>query len=871
MLRGINLPMKHDDLSTGAVGLLVLWGCYSIAAEVANSASVRNSRAAIAAVGRWLLLAGQVTVLLVLWLGVVATMLGMLCELVLLPLRLPPNQTALIYLYQDWTMGVLVLKLWHLMVMVTPRRGQDPPDPNSWQAHFEAVQAGGLRNLQFKRALTKIVLPMMIQLGTGLSAPYVLSRGVLPLLRPPAEVLQYADLYAHLECGDRQWAACPTNYLCYRQDKYYHQCREDRSLPLELRAYLQKRQQADASGLVRPIRNAPSIPAIRPKLAPTGTSNMEPSAAIESNALEVLDITDELDATENLPSTDAAPQGPPTLTLTLEFLGIDTAAFAEAYAAGSLEAVSEATGVSQNNIITYLKALPAEASSSARKLKQESPASAGVGAVYELYSQSPAMTAAAVSKAVANNGELLHRALEDRNIPYRPAILLNGDRVVEGQAPSAEPNTAAAIPVTPVPVAAPLTAASKASGAHQTQQMEWWKQAAIGIGAAVGAILIISAAAIGAVLYKRQQMQKEASGSDWDTVSLTQRPDVPVVEQQHLSTAGYITSETPRRLGNLIQQMNRRIDSFKGDADNSYVISKQPYSRSFLDRVPSMEEPSAAGSVKAAEIMGSDAPTSKPAADAMEKGALGNDIQAVDASSGVVASFMTAFNAWKRAANCSGRGGVKTLTMDEYDAYSVSCDESCTPTSQHSVDSEKAEQKTLPWLRSGTVTLTPDLLTHSIFSLSSEGSTSTGSIQLGPIKESEDSEVDTMSLSSVEEEDVLLPVPVPTSGPQLQSPSTASMDTSPAKTTNDSSCQLDPPQELMTDAGKDDIAIIKQTTMYRDIMRSLMTRDKKTAVHMSGRSLTVRLNDSTELLVHVADGDCQWSLRTVKRLQDSNW
>jgi len=92
--------MKHDDLSTGAVGLLVLWGCYSIAAEVANSASVRNSRAAIAALGRWLLLAGQVTVLLVLWLGVVATMMGMLCELVLLPLRLPPNQTPLIYLYQ---------------------------------------------------------------------------------------------------------------------------------------------------------------------------------------------------------------------------------------------------------------------------------------------------------------------------------------------------------------------------------------------------------------------------------------------------------------------------------------------------------------------------------------------------------------------------------------------------------------------------------------------------------------------------------------------------------------------------------------------------------------------------------------------------
>jgi hypothetical protein len=93
------LPWKND-LFTGAVGLLALWGGYSLAAGVAASANVRNLRSALGAAWRWLLLALQCSVLLVLWLGVVATMLGMLCELVLLPLRLPPNQTALIYLYQ---------------------------------------------------------------------------------------------------------------------------------------------------------------------------------------------------------------------------------------------------------------------------------------------------------------------------------------------------------------------------------------------------------------------------------------------------------------------------------------------------------------------------------------------------------------------------------------------------------------------------------------------------------------------------------------------------------------------------------------------------------------------------------------------------
>jgi hypothetical protein len=109
LFQALALPWKND-LFTGAVGLLALWGGYSLAAGVAASANVRNMRSALAAAWRWLLLAVQCAVLLVLWLGVVATMLGMLCELVLLPLRLPPNQTALIYLYQVGPAEIAVMK-----------------------------------------------------------------------------------------------------------------------------------------------------------------------------------------------------------------------------------------------------------------------------------------------------------------------------------------------------------------------------------------------------------------------------------------------------------------------------------------------------------------------------------------------------------------------------------------------------------------------------------------------------------------------------------------------------------------------------------------------------------------------------------------
>jgi hypothetical protein len=99
LFTALRLPFKND-LFTGIIGLIVLSGGYSFAAAVASSASLMNLRTVAAAAWRWGVLMGQCAVLLVLWLGVVATMLGMLCELVLLPLRLPHNQTALIYLYQ---------------------------------------------------------------------------------------------------------------------------------------------------------------------------------------------------------------------------------------------------------------------------------------------------------------------------------------------------------------------------------------------------------------------------------------------------------------------------------------------------------------------------------------------------------------------------------------------------------------------------------------------------------------------------------------------------------------------------------------------------------------------------------------------------
>jgi hypothetical protein len=199
-----------NDLFAGTVGGLTLWGAAAAAAGAARATSLAGLRAAARAAGRWAALSVKLAALVLLWVGVVATLIGVLFELVLLPLRLPPNQTALIYLHTNWTFGVLALKLGHMLAVVRGRErraggggaaaGGANEQLNAWDVHLEALQAQGLRELDFGRALTRIVLPALDALLIALAAPYVLTRGLLPLLGLPARALQVANLYGYAVC-----------------------------------------------------------------------------------------------------------------------------------------------------------------------------------------------------------------------------------------------------------------------------------------------------------------------------------------------------------------------------------------------------------------------------------------------------------------------------------------------------------------------------------------------------------------------------------------------------------------------------------------------------------------------------------------------
>lgn len=70
----------------------------------------------------------------------------------------------------------------------------------SWRSKFERVREDGFSGLQGLWVLQEIVLPIMMKLLTALCVPYVLARGVFPVLGYPLVVNSAVYRFAWLGC-----------------------------------------------------------------------------------------------------------------------------------------------------------------------------------------------------------------------------------------------------------------------------------------------------------------------------------------------------------------------------------------------------------------------------------------------------------------------------------------------------------------------------------------------------------------------------------------------------------------------------------------------------------------------------------------------
>ncbi|KAK9667140.1 hypothetical protein RND81_14G235900 [Saponaria officinalis] len=196
------LPITHgikcNDLYAFTIGSYLIWT--AIAGVRYTIEQIKSRRAAVlfGQIWKWCSIALKSSALLSIWIFVIPVLIGLLFELlVIVPMRVPVDESPVFLLYQDWALGLIFLKIWTRLVMLDHMM---PLVDESWRAKFQRVRDNGFSGLQGLWVLREIVLPIIMKLLTALCVPYVLARGVFPVFGYPLIVNSAVYRFAWLGC-----------------------------------------------------------------------------------------------------------------------------------------------------------------------------------------------------------------------------------------------------------------------------------------------------------------------------------------------------------------------------------------------------------------------------------------------------------------------------------------------------------------------------------------------------------------------------------------------------------------------------------------------------------------------------------------------
>ncbi|KAK7319893.1 hypothetical protein RJT34_04621 [Clitoria ternatea] len=196
------LPITHgikcNDLYAFIIGSYVIWT--AVAGVRYSIEQVRKRRASVllGQIWKWCGILVKSSALLSIWIFVIPVLIGLLFELlVIVPMRVPVDESPVFLLYQDWALGLIFLKIWTRLVMLDHMM---PLVDETWRVKFERVREDGFSRLQGLWVLREIVLPIIMKLLTALCVPYVLARGVFPVLGYPLVVNSAVYRFAWLGC-----------------------------------------------------------------------------------------------------------------------------------------------------------------------------------------------------------------------------------------------------------------------------------------------------------------------------------------------------------------------------------------------------------------------------------------------------------------------------------------------------------------------------------------------------------------------------------------------------------------------------------------------------------------------------------------------
>ncbi|GLU03229.1 hypothetical protein SLE2022_204370 [Rubroshorea leprosula] len=196
------LPITHgikcNDLYAFIIGSYVIWTAMAGARYSIEHIRTKRARVLINQIWKWSGIVFKSSVLLSIWIFVIPVLIGLLFELlVIVPMRVPVDESPVFLLYQDWALGLIFLKIWTRLVMLDHMM---PLVDESWRIKFERVREDGFSRLQGLWVLREIVFPIIMKLLTALCVPYVLARGVFPVFGYPLVVNSAVYRFAWLGC-----------------------------------------------------------------------------------------------------------------------------------------------------------------------------------------------------------------------------------------------------------------------------------------------------------------------------------------------------------------------------------------------------------------------------------------------------------------------------------------------------------------------------------------------------------------------------------------------------------------------------------------------------------------------------------------------
>ncbi|CAI9714795.1 E3 ubiquitin-protein ligase MARCH6-like [Octopus vulgaris] len=165
---------KVHELYTAACGLYMCWLLLRIATVLYNWIP-QGTAVIMKKLKEWAILALESLTIATFLLGVIPLLLGMLFELVIVvPLKVPIDQTPLYFPWQDWALGVLHAKIVCAITMM---------GPHWWlKRAIEQVYNDGFRNMNVRFILFKLCAPVIATLGMALAVPYVIGKTIVPAL-----------------------------------------------------------------------------------------------------------------------------------------------------------------------------------------------------------------------------------------------------------------------------------------------------------------------------------------------------------------------------------------------------------------------------------------------------------------------------------------------------------------------------------------------------------------------------------------------------------------------------------------------------------------------------------------------------------------